>query len=152
MVRLGRLIQHEATMLHLMKLAIGARDIAHMRAFQAERNKLRPPLRHLTRNAPRRAAEIVEGGSMYWVVAGAMIVRQRIVAIRPDTREDGTACTALLLDPELMPVTARLMKPFQGWRYLAAQDAPRDIGTLDPSDADDLPASLRRELHALCLL
>jgi hypothetical protein len=140
-------------MLHLTKLAVGARDIGHLRAFQAERAAREPPLRHRTRNFPRRAAEITDGGSMYWVIAGALIVRQRILDITEERWDDGSACTGLVLDPALVPISARLVKPFQGWRYLAAVDAPPDLtATPDAEGEASLPPALRRDLRALCLL
>ena len=77
-------------MLNLMKLAVGVRDIAHLAELQAARAAILPPLRHRTRSFPRRAAEILEGGSMYWVIAGAMVVRQPILDIIEDRRDDGT--------------------------------------------------------------
>ena len=98
-------------------------------------------------------AEILAGGSIYWVVSGAMIVRQRIVDIAQDRWDDGVPCAGLFLDPVLVPVEGRLVKPFQGWRYLSAMDAPADLpGTARASGDDGLPATLRRELRELCLL
>lgn len=140
-------------MLHLMKLAVGARDIADIRAFQAERAGREPPLRHRTRHFPRRAEELMAGGSIYWVVAGAMIVRQRVLDVLSEPAEDGSASASLVLDPALVPVEGRLMKPFQGWRYLAPNDAPPDIvtGASAPS-VMTLPPAMQRELRALCLL
>ncbi|MBU6497901.1 MAG: DUF1489 family protein, partial [Rhodospirillales bacterium] len=114
-------------MLHLTKLAVGIRDIAHLREVQAARAASDPPLRHRTRNFPRRAAEIIEGGSMYWVVAGAMLVRQRIADIIEDRWDDGSACAGLVLDPTLVPLAGRPTRPFQGWRYLEAAAAPPDL-------------------------
>ena len=140
-------------MLHLAKLAVGIRDIVHLAEVQAERQRTRPPLRHLTRNFPRRAAELLDGGSMYWVVAGSMLVRQRICDIVEDAREDGTRCTAILLDPGLTPLLGRPTKPFQGWRYLRADEAPRDLTLGRRARGEDLlPPEMRRELQVLCLL
>ena len=140
-------------MLHLAKLAVGVRDIAHLRTLQAARAAAAPPLRHHTRSVPRRAAEITAGGSIYWVVAGAMVVRQRVLDVVEDRWDDGTRCAALVLDPALVPVQARLCKPFQGWRYLHGDAAPADVTAGDPAiGADGLPPALRRELQALCLL
>jgi hypothetical protein len=140
-------------MLHLIKLAVGIRDLDHLRAMQSARLQAEPPLRHRTRNQPRRAAEILDGGSIYWVVSRATLARQRILDIRPDCWDDGAACAGLILDPELVQVQGRPMKPFQGWRYLTGSDAPAD---LDPrmmaEGADALPAKLRQELQAFCLL
>ncbi|MBN9559165.1 MAG: DUF1489 family protein, partial [Alphaproteobacteria bacterium] len=103
-------------MLHLVKLAVGTRDVEHLRAMQAERVQHQPPLRHRTRNRPRRAAEVIDGGSLYWVVSGAMLVRQRITDIIEDHWDDGSPCSGLILDPALVSVVGRTMKPFQGWR------------------------------------
>lgn len=136
----------------MVKLAVGIRNIAHLRAVQAQRVQTNPPLRHQTRNSPRRADEITEAGSLYWVIAGAIVVRQRITDIRPDQWDDGTACAALVLAPTLVPVAATPMRAFQGWRYLAAESAPPDI---DPSHADagnDMPEAMRRALQTLGLL
>lgn len=77
---------------------------------------------------PRRAAEICEGGSIYRVIGGRILCRQRITAIRPDTREDGTACALVVMAPEIIPVSPRAMRPFQGWRYLRPEDAPLTCG------------------------
>ena len=113
-------------MLHLMKLAVGIKDIEELRAWQTERAAVDPPLRHRTLNAPRRRDDVLGGGSMYWVIAGSMLVRQRIVDVIEDTKRDGTPCAALVLDPELVPLEGRPTKAFQGWRYLRADDAPAD--------------------------
>ena len=140
-------------MLHLTKLAVGVRDLEHLRSMQTERATSHPPLRHRTRNFPRRAAEVLAGGSIYWVIAGAVSARQRVLDIKDDRWDDGRACAALLLDPVLVPLAARLAKPFQGWRYLAPADAPPDLAARPVSDGERaLPARLRRELQTLCLL
>ena len=140
-------------MLHIAKLAVGARDIDHMRAFQAERQQVAPPLRHRTRNFPRRAAEVTDGGSLYWVIAGTMLVRQRIVDVIEDTWEHGGRCAAFLLDADLVPLVGRPTKAFQGWRYLTAADAPADLPAGGTAHGEhDLPPGLRRELQALGLL
>lgn len=140
-------------MLHLTKLAVGVRDIDHIRDLQAERARVSPPLRHRTRNFPRRRDEVLDGGSMYWVINGTMLARQRIVDIIEDERDDGTTCAGLVLDPEVVPLVGRPTKPFQGWRYLAPEDAPADLPAMLPAwGIDALPPGLRQELRALCLL
>ena len=143
-------------MLHLTKLAVGARDVAALRAFQRARSLAassgaEPPLRHRTRNAPRRAAELVDGGSIYWVVAGAMLVRQLVLDVVADHWEDGTACAGLVLDPSLVAVEGRPVKAFQGWRYLEAHDAPPDLAA-GVAGQHGLPDALALELRRLCLL
>ena len=138
-------------MLHLTKLAVGARDVAALRALQQARALSEPPLRHRTRNAPRRAAELIDGGSIYWVVAGAMLVRQRVLDVIAERWEDGSACAGLVLDPILIAVEGRPVKAFQGWRYLEPHEAPPDLAE-DGDNRHDLPAAMALELRRLCLL
>lgn len=139
---------------HLIKLAVGAATAEDIAAFQKARAKADPPLRHQTRNHPRRAPEIVGKGSIYWVIAGFVQVRQRILAIEPDVWDDGSACCGLHLDPVLVPVELRPVKPFQGWRYLEPAGAPPDIARAAAPGATEaaMPARMRRELAALGLL
>jgi hypothetical protein len=140
-------------MLHLIKLAVGVRDVGHLGEVQALRGTKNPPLRHQTRNRPKRADEILDGGSIYWVIQRAVLVRQLVVGIVEDVWDDGSACTGLVLDPVLVRVAARAMKPFQGWRYLNAADAPADIGAGGVvGGADELPEAMRVALTHLALL
>ena len=138
-------------MFHLVKLAVGIRDISHLAAVQQARMASNPPLRHQTRQIPRRAAEIIDGGSIYWVIQGALVVRQRIIDIIEDRWDDATKCAGLVLDPALVPVAGTKMRPFQGWRYLAAEDAPPDLGTVSVV-ADEMPHEMVRALKDLSLL
>jgi hypothetical protein len=141
--------------LHLIKLSVGPKDVAELRALQAARRKSDPPLRHRTRMFPRRVDEIRDGGSIYWVVAGFLCVRQRILDIREDRMADGSACAAIILDPTLVPVEARPVKAFQGWRYFEPAAAPADVGARSAGPArglDRLPPKLRRDLAELCLI
>ena len=138
-------------MIHLIKLAVGIRDIAHLTTVQAERQANEPPLCHRTRHGPKKAAEIIAGGSIFWVIAGRLQCRQAVLDIREDHYPDGSACAALILDKALVPVEPRPVKPFQGWRYLRAEDAPADLAASATGDIE-LPASLRNALRELCLL
>lgn len=137
-------------MIHLVKLSVGIRDVAHLREVQSNRLHRNPPLRHQTRSFPRRADEIKAGGSIYWVIAGAIVVRQRILDIIDDRWDDETACAGLVLDPMLVAVHARPTRAFQGWRYLQPDAAPADV--VAGAAADDLPSSLREDLRRLGLL
>lgn len=140
-------------MLHMTKLCVGIADIADLRQHQQARLARGETLRHRTRSFPRRAAEIIDGGSLYWVIAGATVVRQRVVDILEDQWEDGSKCAALIFAPDLVPVAARPTRPFQGWRYLDPAAAPPDLAGGQPAEGRDaLPASLRRELEHLGLL
>jgi hypothetical protein len=138
-------------MIHLLKLSVGTRDVEHLAALQRERAGLDPPLRHRTRQMPKRAPEIIGGGSIFWVVAGTIQCRQRILDIRPDQRPDGTACVALMLDPAIVMVDGRPVRPFQGWRYFSQEAAPPDIVEAIGSEVR-LPQALRLALAELCLL
>nr|WP_171611362.1 DUF1489 domain-containing protein [Roseicella sp. DB1501] len=139
--------------LHLIKLSVGPKDVGQLRELQARRAVADPPLRHQTRMVPKRAAEITAGGSIYWVVAGFVQVRQRILEIRDEAWEDGTSCAGLVLDPTLVPVAARPVKPFQGWRYLEPAAAPLDVAAgAEAEGIEALPARLRQELRSLGLI
>ncbi len=135
--------------LHLMKLSVGSTSLDDLRRWQGRHGAAVAPY-HDTRNFPRRATEICDGGSIYWVINRLMTARQRVVAIEEAARVDGAACARLVLDPELVPVQGRFVKPFQGWRYLAAADAPPD--EMRGAVTAALPEALRRELASLCLL
>lgn len=144
--------------LHLIKLCVGVDKIEELAAWQkkrvAEQRKAgvkRPTPRHLTRHTPKRADEILDGGSLYWVIKGVIRVRQRIIAIKPGTTKDGTPKCVLQLDRKLVRVVPRSMRAFQGWRYLAAADAPPDLGTLGKG-AVEMPAKMADELRNLGLL
>lgn len=137
--------------MHLLKLSVGVRDVAHLRHIQALRATAAPPLRHQTRMAPKRRDELLDGGSIYWVIGGYIQVRQRLLDIVEDRWDDGTSCAGLVLHPDLVPVAARPMKPFQGWRYLDAEAAPEDI-TEAGATSDDLPPALKAALREACLI
>ena len=141
-------------MLHLLKLSVGPRDVAELRDIQARRIGSDPPLRHRTRVFPRRDADLLDGGSIFWVVAGFVRVRQRVLRINRATRDDGVPCADLVLDPALVPVEARPVKAFQGWRYLTPEAAPADLARDAPpvEGLDALPPRLRRELRELGLI
>lgn len=139
-------------MIHLVKLAVGVRDVTHLDEVQRHRAAADPPLRHRTRNLPRRSSELLDGGSLYWVISGVITVRQRIVDVIEDRWDDGSRCTGFVLDPNLVRVQMRSMKPFQGWRYLAPDDAPADLGEPKSGTIRDLPPELIRKLRALALI
>jgi hypothetical protein len=132
-------------MLHLLKLCVGCDSVEDLAQWQRNRS----PVEHWTRNHPKRAAEIVAGGSLYWVIKGQVRVRQRIMKLERREREDGAWC-ALVLGRRLTRVRPRLHRPFQGWRYLESEDAPPDL--VKGQHSDELPEKLASELRALGLL
>ncbi len=142
---------------HLIKLCVGVEDIDHLARLQAARLQKaaaenRPPvLRHVTRNMPRRADEVLAGGSLYWVIRGFIRVRQRIVGLEPVT-DDGRPACAIILDPVLQRTSLEACRPFQGWRYLEAGRAPYDVRGEEGGAAESLPPGLAEELRQLGLL
>jgi len=100
---------------------------------------------------PKRAAELIDGGSIYWVIRGEVACRQRIRDVKPFRDKDGIGRCGLVLDPKVVLVAPRPFRAFQGWRYLAAKDAPRDLDKAAPGAAV-MPEKLRRELRELGLM
>lgn len=138
---------------HLLKTAVGCDDVADLAARQAARRRLvegRPVVLGYTRRRPRRTDEVVDGGSIYWIVKRAIRARQRIVDLVDAVDGDGDAYCQMHLDPELIATEAAPRKPIQGWRYLVPAEAPRDRA--EGAATDDLPAGLADELRALGLL
>jgi hypothetical protein len=135
--------------LHLLKLCVGVGEISELADWQKRRRREKKRVYHVTRMMPRRAAEVLDGGSIYWVIRGLILVRQRIIAIEPFVDEDEIERCKLVFDPLLVAVEPRQRRAFQGWRYFEADDAPADI----PGAAGaGMPAKLRAELAALGLL
>jgi hypothetical protein len=137
--------------LHLVKLCVGADSIADLAAWQAGRLKKTREIVHTTRMIPKRAEDIIAGGSLYWVIKGQIRVRQRIVEIRPFTDAEGIGRCHLVFDPVLVPVRPSPRRPFQGWRYLKPEDAPPDLPKGAALD-DDMPEAMRTTLAELGLL
>ena len=110
----------------------------------------KPELVHVTRQTPKRADELLDGGSLYWVIRGSVAARQRLLDVREMRGHDGTPHCGLVYDSEIVPTLRRAHRPFQGWRYLKGQDAPPDAKQL--KSAKGLPETLRAELAELGLL
>jgi hypothetical protein len=144
--------------LHLIKLSVGTESIDDLALWQTERVRqmkrdgLKPELFHRTFQMPKRRDELLDGGSIYWVIKGVVQARQRLVDLREGTREDGTPCTLLILERTLVPVRPTPRRAFQGWRYLGPDDAPADITGNTRDDVAAMPPKLRRELAELGLL
>ena len=140
-------------MLHMLKLSVGVKEVAQLRAIQTLRAAADPPLRHQTRMMPKRRDDILDGGSIFWVIGGFVQLRQRLLDIIEDRWDDGTPCAGLVLDPVLVPVEARPVKAFQGWRYLDAASAPPDVAAMrEAPGAQAMPAAMLRELRSLGLM
>ena len=141
--------------LHLIKLCVGCNSVKDLTDWIRERqrrmNGKKTEHIHRTRMVPKRAAELVDGGSLYWVIRGEVLCRQRFIDVRPYVDKDGIGQCRLVLDPKVILVEPRPCRAFQGWRYLAAKDAPRDLGRVAPGAAA-MPEAMRRELRDLGLL
>jgi hypothetical protein len=143
--------------LHILKLCVGVDTVEELADWQKKRRAQqrkqgqKPVTRHVTKMTPKRAEEVLDGGSLYWVIKGVIRVRQRIVAINPGFMKDGEPKCELRLDTKLVPVVPRAMRAFQGWRYLEAADAPRDLGSLGKG-AVNMPPRMAEELRSLGLL
>jgi hypothetical protein len=143
--------------LNLIKLCVGCDSVAELSSWIKQRLKQKkarnekPEHIHTTRMVPKRVDELLDGGSLYWVIRGQIMCRQGLVAIRPFVDKEGVGRCRLVLRPKVVPVEPRPFRAFQGWRYLNAKDAPRDLDRAAPG-ARNMPENMRRELRELGLL
>jgi hypothetical protein len=144
--------------LHLIKLAVGCDSIKELKGWVAERMKVAKakglPQRHIhvTRMTPKRVEDILAGGSLYWVIRGEVAAREKIVAIEPFRDKDGIGRCRIVMQPKVIAVSPRPMRPFQGWRYLKEGDAPPDLTRTSAKGLAAMPEPMRRELRELGLL
>jgi hypothetical protein len=143
--------------LHLLKLAVGAESVQDLtdwvrqRLKEKKRKGQKPEHIHTTRMVPKRADELKEGGSLYWVIKGQVAARERILDIRPFVDKEGIGRCRIVLDGKVVPVEPRPFRAFQGWRYYQEKDAPKDLTRAAPGVAK-MPEQLRRELRELGLI
>lgn len=153
----GRDRLQDVMSLHLIKLCVGAESVRDLEEWieerLAEKRRKKQPVEHLhtTRMVPTRSAELLDGGSIYWVIKGEIACRQRLLDIREFNDKEGVRRCRLVLDPRVVPVLPRPRGPFQGWRYLKGTDAPVDLGRRGKG-LTKLPEEMRRELRELGLL
>ncbi len=140
--------------LNLIKLCVGAESVEDLQMWSVERlDEMRKSgaeicLFHTTRMMPKRAEELLDGGSLYWVIKGKIQARQRLVEIRRITDSEGIRRCKLMLDSEIISTQWQPKRAFQGWRYLIGDEAPDD---LDATQAA-IPPQLKAELAELGLL
>ncbi len=138
--------------LHLIKLCVGADSVADLEAWIKQKTKGgKKDHVHTTRMVPKRAEELSDGGSLFWVIRGQVTCRERILDIRPFTDKDGIGRCRIVMDGKVVLVEPRPRAAFQGWRYLEAKEAPRDLARAAPGAAR-MPEAMRRELRELGLL
>lgn len=126
--------------LHLIKLCVGVESVEELEKWV----KARKRHAHVTRQTPKRADEVLEGGSLYWVIRGAVQCRQPILGLEPCVR-DGVPSCRIVLDQKIVRTEPLLRRAFQGWRYLEEKDAPADLKKGRKS-AEGLPPDLQRRL------
>lgn len=137
--------------LHIIKLCVGVESIEDLEDWQQQRFKEQGELFHRTRMMPKRRDELLEGGSLYWVIKGQILLRQSLDDLRPLTDTDGIKRCDFILKPGLIPVRPTARRAFQGWRYLKGKDAPRDLAGGGKSYRE-LPQKMRADLVELCLI
>ena len=143
--------------LNLIKLCVGCDSVKELdqgieqRLKQRRKRGLSPEHMHRTRMVPKRVTELLDGGSLFWVIRSEVLCRQRLIDVRPFVDKAGIGRCHLVLEPKLVLVEPRPWRAFQGWRYLESKDSPRDLDRVAPG-AKNMPESMRRELRGLGLL
>ncbi|TMV09954.1 DUF1489 family protein [Ruegeria sediminis] len=138
---------------NLIKLSVGSESVDSLAEWQeGHRQQFDDGLpRHITRMWPKRESEILDGGSIYWVIRGTIQCRQRILRLDEVIGQDGIRRCAIVLDPELHRTQSAQKRPFQGWRYLKPEDSPPDLPKEREQD-DALPDELNRALAEIGVL
>ncbi|MEQ1716105.1 MAG: DUF1489 domain-containing protein [Hyphomicrobium sp.] len=144
--------------LHMIKLCVGAHQIEDLAEWQKGRMATRKKAGkkalpyHTTFQTPKRVEELLDGGSMYWVMKGIITVRQKLVGFEEGTKDNGSPCCVIVLDPVLVPVRPAPRRAFQGWRYFTADDAPSDLRPGAGDGISAMPPGMRKQLADLFLI
>lgn len=136
---------------HLLKIAVGIESVEHFRERMNIRRKQGRTFTHYTRHMPKRAEEVLAGGSLYWIVKGYIAVRCPIVRLEEAVLENKGPHCGIVMKTELIPVVPQPRRPHQGWRYLEAEDAPSDLADLGKGAAE-MPPEMAAQLRDLGLL
>ena len=133
--------------LNILKLCVGADSVEDLLEWQNSHPSLFPTgeRRHVTRMWPKRGDEVTAGGSLYWVIKGLILCRQRIVRLDRVEGADGIQRCGLVMDPAVIRTEPAPRRPFQGWRYLTQADSPRDLSAsrlLEPTLPPQLAVAL----------
>ena len=131
--------------LHMIKLCVGCDTVEELLAWRAADAGAGRPWIMRTRQTPKRAAEMLDGGSLFRVFKGVILCRQSILAIRTVGEGPNARCE-VTLDAEIVRVAPTPRRAFQGWRYLDPKDAPEDLAH---DLASDIPPELARQLREL---
>lgn len=136
-------------MIHLIKLSVGTQSVDDLIAWRESRaaagfGRNDGSHLHRTRMMPKRAAEIIGAGSIYWVIAGAVRCRQTIVGLDAAVDHEGKRCCDIVLAPEIIRTLPWPRRPFQGWRYLSPADAPPDLAEGEEGPPEGMAEELAR--------
>ncbi len=134
--------------LHLLKLSVGTDSVEHLENFIKHRSVTHGRPFHTTRMVPKRSDDLLDGGSIYWVIKGQVQARQCLEGIDIFTDGQGIRRCRLILAPQLVRTRWQPRRPFQGWRYMKQSDAPIDLVPGEQA----IPAELRAELSELGLM
>ena len=137
-------------MIHLKKLSVGTQSLIDLISKQNTKSNRGIENIHITRNFPKRSDELINGGSIFWVIKSKIQARQKIIDIREVNRIDGTKACGIFLENKIYRVWPQKVKIFQGWRYLKQSDIPEDIP--EEIEFDDLENSIYNELKKVGLL
>lgn len=145
--------------LHLLKIAVGASSVetleTRQKAWHVRDEKGRTVFRVRTRQTPKRQEELLEGGSLFWIVKGFISARQEIWGFEP-TVMDGRNMMLIHLNPSIIKTQLAPRGPHQGWRYLKPEDAPEDLAKAsDPGGVRGIaamPPAMQRSLRDLALI
>lgn len=142
--------------INILRPAVGVRDIAHLHElqthFRTSNHEGQNVVVATTKRQPRQKDEILSSeGSMYWIIKNTIQARQKIVDLKLVEEEDGETYCQILMNPQIIRVSPRKKRAFQGWRYFKGSDVPKDIGSFSPSD-DGLPPEMEEELRALGII
>ena len=135
---------------HLKKIAVGIETVERLKIRQEMIFRTYGRLFHSTRNIPKKREELIQSGSMFWIIKRYVLVRQKIINIIPVIREDGSKGCEIELDKNLTKVIPTKMKPFQGWRYYLEEEIPQDLN-VNCNEDDEVPEQIRSELIKLGL-
>jgi hypothetical protein len=144
----GGIVAH----LNIVKLCVGAETVQDLADWQRQNAPYwaKGTAQHVTRMFPRREAEILGGGSLYWVIKGVILARQEILDLQPQRGSDGIERCAIILNAQIIHTHPAPRRAFQGWRYLEAADSPPDLPQGRAAEAP-LPQELARALAEMGL-
>ncbi len=142
--------------IHIKKLCVGVDNLDQLRDWQTRKGVKGPGgvkvVRHVTRATPKRSEEVLNGGSLYWVIKGWILARNKILGLEPVEDHEGRRKCAIILEAGPIEVIPTKHRPFQGWRYLDAEEAPKDLNYFKGKNSELIPPDLASKLNELGLL